>query len=267
MWTSLVATVAALALPAADGGPLTLSNVRSTLGVLGPTRVHDKVLPGDSYVLCFDVEGITIGADGKVAYSIGTEVRNAAGRVVYQQEPKPVEAVTALGGSRVPAHARIDVGLETPPGVFSLKVTVTDRTANTTKSLSRDVEVLPKDFGLVRLAITNDPEGQLPAAALGAGQSAWLQLGAVGFGHPAGGKSPAVAFRLRFLDESGKPTQSKPMEAATPKDLPASAGLVPVQFFLALNRPGRFTAEITATDEATHKSATLTLPLLVVEGK
>jgi hypothetical protein len=267
MWTSLVAAVAALGLPAAEAGSLTLTNVRATHGILGPTRANDKVVPGDSYVLCFDVDGITIGADGKVAYSIGTEVRNAAGRVVYQQEPKSVEAPTALGGNRVPAHARIDVGLETPPGVFNLKVTVTDRAANTSKTVTRDVEVLPKEFGLVRLAITNDPEGQLPAAALGVGQAAWLQLGAVGFTHASGGSSPAVTFTLRFLDESGKPTQAKPMEAAAHKDLPARAAMVPVQFLLALNRPGRFTAEITATDAATKKTATLSLPLTIVEGK
>jgi hypothetical protein len=261
MWTSLVAVVAAMGLPAAEAGSLALTNVRPTHGILGPTRARDKVLPGDSYVLCFDVEGITIGADGKVAYSIGTEVRNAAGRVVYQQEPKPVEAPTSLGGARVPAHVRIDVGLDTPPGTFTLKVTVTDRTANASKSITREVEVLAKEFGIVRLAISNDPEGQLPAAAFGVGQAAWLQLGAVGFTHGS-----AVTFSLRFLDESGKPTQAKPMEMAAPKDLPASAALAPVQFLLALNRPGRFTAEITATDAATRKTATLSVPL-IVEGK
>src|SRR4051812_1970972 len=119
MWTSVVAAVAVLAVPAAGAGPLTLSNVRAPYGVLGPVRAQDKVLPGDRYVLCFDIEGITIGPDGKVAYSIGTEVRNAAGRVLYQQEPKAVEAPTSLGGARVPAHARIDVGLDTKPGVFT----------------------------------------------------------------------------------------------------------------------------------------------------
>src|SRR5207244_3652393 len=124
-------------------------------------------LPGDRYVLCFDVDGITIGPDGKVAYAIGTEVRNAAGRVVFQQEPKAVEAPASLGGGRVPAHARIDVGLDTPPGVFTLTVTVNDRATSASKSLTREVEVLPKDFGLVRLSITNDPEGHLPAAAFG----------------------------------------------------------------------------------------------------
>jgi hypothetical protein len=267
MWTTVIAAVAALGAPAADAGSLTLSNVRATHGVLGPVRSNDKVLPGDRYVVCFDIDGISIGAGGKVAYSIGTEVRNAAGRLQFQQEPKPVEAPTSLGGSRVPAHARLDVGLDTPPGILTLKVTVTDRTAGTSQSVTREVEVLPRQFGLVRLSVTNDPEGQLPAAVLGVGQAAWLQLGAVGFSPSASGKPPAISFRLRIVDESGAPGQSQPVESPASKDLPAGAALAPVQFFLALNRPGKFTAEITATDEESKKTATLSVPLTVVEPK
>jgi hypothetical protein len=266
MWTSVVVAVAALAAPAADGDSLTLANVRATHGVLGPGRSDNRVLPGDRYVLSFDIEGITLGPDGKVAYSIGTEVRNAAGRLQHQQEPKAVEAPTSLGGGRVPAHARLDVGLDTPPGVYTLKVTVTDRVAAVSKSLAREVEVLPKRFGIVRVSITNDPEGQLPAAAFGAGQAAWLQLGAVGFASPDAGKPPAVTFTLRILDQNSKPTQAKPLEAASSKDVPPGAALAPVQFLLALNRPGKFMVEITATDDVSRKTTTLTLPLTVTES-
>jgi hypothetical protein len=263
----VAAAVAALAGPAAEAGSLTITNVRSTYGILGPARADDRVLPGDRYVLSFDVEGVSIGADGKVAYGIGTEVRNATGRVVYEQDSKPVEAPTSLGGSRVPAHARIDVGLDTPPGIYHVKVTVTDRSGNASQSVSRDVTVLPKDFGLVRLAITNDPEGQLPAAALGVGQAAWLQLGAVGFSAATDGKAPAVSFNLRFLDENGKPTQEKPVAATAPKELAHGVALVPVQFLLALNRPGRFTAEVTAIDAASNRKTTVSVPLTVLETK
>ena len=267
MWTSVVAALAALSAPAAEPGSLTLSNVRATYGVLGPVRADSRVLPGDRYVLCFDVEGVRLGPDGKVSFSIATEARNAAGRVLFQRDPKPVEAPTSLGGDRATAHASLHVGLDTPPGVVTFKVTVTDRATGASKSVTKEVEVLPKDFGLIRLSITNDPEGQLPAAALGAGQAAWLQLGAVGFTQPAAGKPPAVSFSLRFLDEAGNPTQAKPIEAPAPKNLEPMAAMVPVQFVLAPNRPGKFTAEITATDEESKKTATLSVPITVVELK
>ena len=34
-----------------------LTGVRSTHGVLGPTRADNKFLPGDSVLICFDIEG------------------------------------------------------------------------------------------------------------------------------------------------------------------------------------------------------------------
>ena len=115
--------------------------------------------------------------------------------------------------------------------------------------------------------VTNDRDGRLPAAALGVGQAAWLQLGAVGFARPGGDQPPAVSFSLRFLDEAGKPTQAKPIEVPALKGLSPGQTLVPVQFLLSPNRPGKFTAEITATDEVGKKTATLSVPLTVVEAK
>jgi hypothetical protein len=265
MWTSVVA-LAALSTPAAEPGSLTLSNVRATYGVLGPVRADHRVLPGDRYVLTFDVEGVRLGPDGKVSYSIATEVRNAAGRIQYQREPKPVEAPTSLGGDRVTAHASLHVGLDTPPGALTFKVTVADRNTGASASLTRELDILPAGFGLVRLSITNDPRGELPAAVLGVGQAAWLQLGAVGFARD-GKQPPAVSFALRFLDAEGKPTHDKPTEVPAPTNFEPTATMVPVQFPLTLNRPGKFTAEITATDAATGKTATLSVPFTVVESK
>ena len=44
-------------------------------------------------------------------------------------------------------------------------------------------------------------------------------------------------------------------------------GLVPRQFPLALNRPGKFTVELQATDRISKKTAKLSLPLTSVEQK
>jgi hypothetical protein len=265
MWTSVLVAVVVITAPAADGERLTLANVRPTYGVLGPRRTDNKILPGDLYVLSFDIQGVTLGADGKVAYSMSTELSNSTGRIVYKQDAKPVEAPASLGGGRVPAHAKLNVGLDAPPGTYTLTVHVTDRISGAAVSLSQTAEVAPKEFGLVRLAITNDPDGQLPAAALGVGQAAWLQLGAVGFSKPANGSAPAVSFSLRLLDESGKPTQQMPIDVR--QDVQPSLAMVPVQFLLSLNRSGRFTAEITATDSESKKTATLSVPILVTEPK
>ena len=77
-----LALLAALGLPAAETGELRLTNVRPTYCVLGPVRAADKVLPGDSYVLSFDIEGITTDDAGKARYSVGVDVSDADGKLL-----------------------------------------------------------------------------------------------------------------------------------------------------------------------------------------
>jgi hypothetical protein len=258
---------AALAAAPEDKDKLTFSHVRDTHGLLGPTRSVEKILPGGELYLCFDIDGVTVDDDGKVHYSIGTEVADAKGKVLFKQEPKEQEAPAGLGGDSVPAYVHLDVGLQSPPGEYTVTVTVVDVPSKRSQELKRTVEVLQKDFGLVRLKTTRDQEGQIPAPAAAVGEGLWLTFGAVGFGRGGDGKQPDLTFEMRVLDENGKPVKGKPSAAQVNKDVPADALLVPGQFFLSLNRPGKFTVELTATDKAGGKKAQLTFPLVVAEAK
>ena len=80
-------------------------------------------------------------------------------------------------------------------------------------------------------------------------------------------KQPDLAFEMRILDESGKPVRAKPYAVEVNKDVPADAALAPAQFLLPLNRAGKFTVELTATDKAGGKKAQVTFPLTVAEAK
>ena len=106
MWTALA--VAALGLAPEQAGQLTLDNVRYTRGVLGPARGNSKVLPGESLYLCFDVEGVTADESGKARYSIGLEVSNADGKVIFKQDPREQQVTLSLGAGRIPAFANIN---------------------------------------------------------------------------------------------------------------------------------------------------------------
>ena len=258
-----VALLAALALPGADD-QLTLANVRPTLCVLGPDRAADKVLPGDRYCLSFDIEGVHIDDAGKVRYSVAVDVADADGKVLFKQEPKEQEVQTSLGGNRLPAYAQVNAGLDQKPGTYSLQVTVTDLATHKTAALSRRVEVLPKDFGMVRLTTSSDAEGRDPVAVPGSGDWLWLHVGVVGFARSDSGKQPDVSVALTILDENGKPTLSKPMTVKVDKDVPETAPALPVRLLLSLNRPGKFTVELTATDQLANKTAKLSFPLAVV---
>ena len=258
---------AVLAAAPEDKNQLTLSHVRDTHGLMGPTRTAEKLLPGGELFICFDLDGVTIDGDGKVHYSIAVEVADAKGKTLFKQEPKDLEAPASLGGDRVPAYAHLDVGLQSPPGEYTVTVTVVDLPSKHSQELKRTVEALPKDFGIVRVKTTSDQEGQIPVAVAGAGEGLWITFGAVGFGRGGDGKQPDLTFEMRVLDEAGKPTQAKPVAVQVNKDVPADAVLVPGQFLLSLNRSGQFTVELTATDKAGGKKAQLTFPLTVAEPK
>ena len=264
MWTTLA--LVALAAAPAQAGELTLTRVRSTHGVLGPARAEDKLLPGDSLVVCFDIGGMVADDRGRVAYSMGLEVTDGTGKVLFTQGPADMEATASLGGDRVPAFARVDVGLSQPPGEHTLKVTVLDRATGRKGTLTRKATVLPKGFGLVRLALTADAEGNIPLPALGSGGTAFVHFGAVGFGRDKDSKQPRLRFAVRVLDDKGKPTAEKERASEVSKGVPADFLAVPMSFPLTLNRPGKFTVEVTATDATSNQRAKLSFPIKVIDA-
>jgi hypothetical protein len=58
MWTTF-ALVAALSTAPGQADGLKLANVRASYGPFGVARKDDKVLPGDTFFLEFDIEGLT----------------------------------------------------------------------------------------------------------------------------------------------------------------------------------------------------------------
>jgi hypothetical protein len=264
MWTTL-ALAAALGAAPAQAGELTLTRVRSTHGVMGPTRAEDKLLPGDTLVVCFDIGGMVADERGKVAYSMGLEVTDAEGKSLFTQEPANLEATASLGGDTIPAFARLDIGLSQPAGEHTLKVTVLDRATGRKGTLTRKFTVLPKGFGLVRLAVTADAEGSIPAPVFGSGGTAFVQFGTVGFGRDKDSKQPSLRYSVRVLDADGKPTTKERTTEVT-KDVPANFLAVPMSFPVSLNRAGKFTVELTATDATSGQPAKLTFPLNVLSA-
>jgi hypothetical protein len=262
-----VTLLAALSAAPGQADELKLTNVRATYGVLGPKRTERKVLPGDNIVLTFDIEGITADANGKVTYSVATEVTDKNGKVVFSSPAKPREALNALGGNSLTASANVDIGLDQPAGEYTLKGVVTDLATKKSQTLTGKFEVLPKAFGIARLSTSADADGLAPCGVLGTGQSLWIHGAVLGFGREAGGqKQPSVTLEISVLDDKDKPTV-KSFSTTFGKDVPANAVHLPIHFLLPLNRPGKFTIKLTATDKITNKTTTQSLPIVVQESK
>ncbi|MGH7174151.1 MAG: hypothetical protein ACRELG_28110 [Gemmataceae bacterium] len=265
MWTTLALLSALSVTPGQND--LSLTHPRATLGLLGPPRSTKTISPGDILYLCFDIEGISVDEQGTVRYSTALEVSDASGKLLFKRAPEKAEAKMSLGGNRVPAYAQISVGLETPPGEYSCKITVKDLVSGKQTSLMRSAKVVAKDFALVRTAVSVDLDGEYPVIVFACGQGIWVHSSVVGFARDRVSKQPHVVFTLRALDERGKPIYDKPMTNAVKKDVPEKAPDVPMAFPLSLNRPGKFTVELVASDEISGKKAKISFPITVHSGQ
>jgi hypothetical protein len=263
MWTT-VALLTTLSLAPNAAPALKLDNVRSTHGILGPARASEKYIPGDSLTLNFDIDGITVDSKGKVLYSIAIEVTNAADKsVMFRQKGQNQETVTVFGGNRVQGFAHLDLGTEQAPGDYSMTVTVTDLASQAVKDLSHKFTVVKPDFALVRLKTSSDRDGEFPVPVLGQGQTIWLNFGIVGFGRDKTTKQPSVLLELNVIDDAGKATLDKPLSKVVGMDVPEKNLAIPLQFPVSLTRAGKFTFEVTATDNVTKKTIKFALPLNV----
>jgi hypothetical protein len=269
MWTTL-ALFAGLISTVGDSDEIKLSNVHATYGALGAERTETKLLPGDSYYLSYDVEGIKPDDEGKVRYSLGVKYTNSQGKVVYGQDPQITEAFTLLGGSRLHLATLVNAGFDQPPGEYTVKVTVSDPKTKATKTLTRKFEIMPKNFGIVQLntAYYDARGGMCPAPAGGVtGQSLTISFFTVGFERDTTKKQPDVGVEMRVIDADGKPTVAKPFTGEVNQDVPENVVALPMNFMMALNRPGKFTVELKAVDRVTKKTASMKFPLTVLELK
>ena len=117
------------------------------------------------------------------------------------------------------------------------------------------------------------PTSPPPAPSIGVpGQGFLVGFAVVGFQtNPAAKpKDPLqanVVTEMTILDETGKPTMAKPFGGAI-KDLAEDfKTYLPFNFPLGLNRSGKYTIVITATDKLANKTARQELTLTVLDVK
>lgn len=257
---------AALALaPAQTPGKLTLANLRCTHGLIGPTRANAKFIPGDIVYLGFDIDGVTIGKDGKVVYVMTLEVTDKAGKSRHKVDPTERPDYAPLGGGKVPGVAFVVIGVDLEPGEYTVKLTATDAVSKASGSLEYKFEVLKPDLGIVMVHATTDPEGRNPTHTTGyVGQFLWVQFAATGFKRDAAKKNqPDLTFEMITLDDKGTPTLGTPIVLEA-KALEEKYPTCQARMQVPLTRAGKFTVRLTVKDNVAGKSATFDLPIQAV---
>lgn len=271
MWATLALT-AALSMTPGQPGTLKLTNTRATHGYLGPTRADDNLLPGEVYFVHFDIEGLAADEQGNGKYSLSLALIDKTGKALYELGPFEKPFVNSLGGTRTPAYANVVIGTDTTPGDYTLKLTITDPATKKSEVLERKYKVLKLDFGLVNLHMMDiraDPRNQPSGAPIRVvGDAVVVNAAIVGFARDKNKQNqPNLGLEITVLDEKNKPTLAKSFTDQVVKDVPEQWSAVPISLPLALNRAGKYTIKLQATDRITKKTAEATLPVTVVEGK
>jgi len=252
-------------LPAAQDNTLELTHPRMTYGYLGAVRPREGMLPGDKAHFTFEIKNLKLDDAGKASYSIAIEIRDADGKLFYEQRPYNAVARNFFGGATMPCSAHVEVPLDAKPGGVDWKVTVKDRTTKQSAVIAGKGNILPADFGIVQVGLFADADTRVPMSAVGVvGDSAYLQFSAVGFARGQDKKQPNVHVSMRILDEQGKPTMREPVTGKIDADVAPAARYLPMLFGITLNRAGRFTIELTAEDRITGKTSRMAYALRVV---
>jgi hypothetical protein len=264
MWTTLALLLALEAAPAQNAA-LAIDGDHFTYGYHGAERKDDGFLPGDVVFLGFNIRNMTFDGSGRAAFMIAMEILDSAGMSQFKQAPRNEQAMDYLGGGMLQSVADVQIPLNAKPGDFTIRLTITDRSNKASKTLERKVRVLPADFGVIHVHTTQDREGKVAVAPVGSlGEPMYINFAVVGFQRDAN-KQPGIDLTMRVLDEKGNPSGAQPMAGKTDREVPETMQVIPLQFGLTMNRVGRFTVEVSASDKLSGKSAKVSLPLRVLE--
>jgi hypothetical protein len=237
-----------------------IKNIRPCYAPFGATRLDSNCLPGDTLFITFDIEGLAIDPKtGKANYDTVLELLDADKKVLFKNTSMN-EVRPQLGGTRMPGQLDLFTGVKRPPGRYTVKLSVYDKVGKDGKAFNYAFVVVPEAFGFIGVS----------APAIGFyGQQYATGFAIVNMALDAKKKEPNVDVKFRILDDTGKEV-APPVQMAAPRDLPENIelqklNLWPVSFPVYLNRVGRFTIEIEATDKIAGKNAKLSFKMTVLD--
>jgi hypothetical protein len=258
MWSAAVIAGCCVWIASAQNA-LTIENVRPTFGSPGPDRAGAlQVYPGDTLFISFSLKGLQTNNQGQGKVRLEVEATDAAGSRVFRQDSGDSTFLNALGGDSFHTNVRLDMGPKTAPGKYKVKVIATDLTSKTNATRESDIEILPPGFAIVKVTAGTDQNLSASASVFGIGQALYVGFAVVGFQNEAATKHPNLRLEMK-VKEGGVvlagASQTGEVNATQVEKVPQGSSMVPGRFLLPLNKVGKFTVEVTATDLVTQKVA------------
>jgi hypothetical protein len=265
MWTTVVAAASLMSLAAAEGKDLKIAHARFTHGgITGVERTSTDFLAPDIIWLVFDVENLTRSPrTGKFVYSVTLDCLNSRGRRIFGHDDPHIEDLDALGGTTLATFAWVNIGRDTAPGKYSLRLTVNDKVGRKKAQWKRDFTIRNKGFGFSRVSVLS----------VGfAGQPARVLFFVQGFEKNAR-NMPSVKVTIHITDRSGKETLRDPITLSIPRDLGKEVDprnlleVGPLETSFRLSRPGKFTILLEAEDRVAKKRVKLPCNITVLDPR
>jgi hypothetical protein len=242
---------------------LAIRDVTPTYGPLGPARKSLAVPAGDELYFRYAITGVRTDAAGRVDGELHVQLTGPNGQALLDDK-RPINGLLALGGQTLPATANVSFGPETPAGDYTMTVTVRDKLSGESASFQRKVTCTKAAFALVRLRLSHDERGTIPAAGGMLGQTVHVRCQAIGFDRSQA--KVRVVIAMETADAEERSLMPRPIQARLATEGAEQVAQVRSVDFngsLILNRVGKFTLRLTATDEVSGQKAEVRVPLHV----
>jgi hypothetical protein len=240
-----------------------VTNIRPTLGALGPARADNTYLPGDIAHVTFDVSGLKLDDQGRYRVAAKLVVEDATGKTVAVEDYGAIPArLGALAGGKTRFAFRFAVPPDLAAGSYKAKLQLLDANSNQSATVQQEFKVTPPGFGLVRFQAGRGPFGQAETPPTGVvGEVLYLGLFAVGLSKGKEGTAN-IEVQLEVQDAQGKPLGKPQTSSFT--EVNANEPLQ-LRFELPLDQAGKYKVQLKAVDKNSSRFATLTIPVTVTE--
>jgi hypothetical protein len=203
--------------------------------------------------------------DGEERYRVAAKlvVEDTTGKMIATEDYGAIPPrMGILAGGKTRFAFRYLVPNELAAGSYKAKLFLTDVVGKQETTIEQPFKVSPPGFGLIRFQAGRGPFGQAETPCTGAvGEVLYLRIAAVGLSKGKEGQG-SLDVTMEVQDAQGK-TIGKPQTTAFPS-VNANEPLL-LQFELPLDQAGKYKVTLKATDKPSNRSATMTVPVTVVE--
>ncbi len=235
-------------------------------GFLGPVRTSWDTFPTDEVFFRYSFTGVKTNTEGKTDLEVVLTLHKDPKEKALFTTTGTMKAALPLGGGSVASFNFFTVAQNAIPGEYTVTVNARDKVSNETTTFTKTFNIKEQTLVILAPRFFRDTDGKIPASAGGyLGENLHFRMRIAGFDRAS--KKLGINMKAEFLDEEGKPVDSKPITVTVEEKDPekvAKAFAVPLNGSFLLNRIGTFKLRITAEDTVTKKTTEMVIPVKVV---